>query len=468
MKSSRLIFILLGIVALIGAGIWWSSSSKPKGEKVQTEKVAKRTIYETVSASGKIFPEVEVKISSDVSGEVVELLVQEGDTVKKGQLLCRVNPEAYISTVERGEAGVNSAKAQADQSRSQIESTRSRSTQAKAQLENAQTVFARQKTLFADGVISKAELDNATVTLHVAEASFAAAEADIKSTEQGSKAADYSIKSANAQLKELRTNLKRTSIYAPTSGVISKLNVKKGERVLGTIQMSGTEILRIADFSSMEVQVDVSENDVPRVNVGDNVDIDIDAFIGRKFKGKVYQIANTANNTVTATGAVNLNSDQVTNFVVKIRLEPTSYADLISKGKKHPFRPGMSASVEIFTKSVENTLSVSIQGVTTRDRVEAKKVDEDEDFKVKRTEKEVTKSKDIKEVVFVCSGDTLKMVEVKTGIQDDTFIQLEGLQEGEEIVIGPYDAVSRKLKSGDKFVREDLSKKERDSRKSGN
>ena len=465
MKSSRLIFILLGIVALIGAGIWWSSSNKPKGEKVQTEKIAKRTIYETVSASGKIFPEVEVKISSDVSGEVVELLVQEGDTVKKGQLLCRVNPEAYISTVERGEAGVNSARAQADQSRSQIESTRTRSTQAKAQLENAKTVLDRQKTLFSDGVISKAELDNAAVTYRVAEASFSAAEADIKSIEQGSRAADYSIKSANAQLKELRTNLKRTSIYAPTSGIISKLNVKKGERVLGTIQMSGTEILRIADFSSMEVQVDVSENDVPRVNVGDQVDIDIDAFIGRKFKGKVYQIANTANNTTTATGAVNLNSDQVTNFVVKIRIDPSSYSDLISKNKKHPFRPGMSASVEIFTKSVENTLSVSIQGVTTRDREEVKKVDEDDEFKLKRSEKETApKTKDIKEVVFVCSGDTLKMVEVKTGIQDDSFIQLEGLQEGEEIVVGPYDAVSRKLKSGDKFVREDLSKKDKDKK----
>ncbi len=461
MKSNRLIFLLLGAVTVIGAGIWWSSSSKPKGEKVQTEKIAKRTIYETVSASGKIFPEVEVKISSDVSGEIVELLVQEGDTVKKGQLLCRVNPEAYISTVERGEAGVNSARAQADQSRSQIESSRSRSIQAKAQLENAKTIFQRQKTLFADGVISKAELDNAIVALNVAEASFEATNADIKSIEQGTRAADFSIKSANAQLKELRTNLKRTSIYAPTSGIISKLNVKKGERVLGTIQMSGTEILRIADFSSMEVQVDVSENDVPRVNVGDNVDIDIDAFIGKKFKGKVYQIANTANNTTTATGAVNLNSDQVTNFVVKIRIDPSSYADLITKGKKHPFRPGMSASVEIFTKTIENTLSVSIQGVTTRDREEVKKVDEDEAFKAKRVEKETTsKNKNIKEVVFVCSGDTLRMVEVKTGIQDDTFIEIEGLQEGDEIVVGPYEAVSRKLKSGNKFVREDLTKKE--------
>ena len=465
MKSKGLIFSLLGVVAVLGAGIWWSSSSKPKGEKVQTEKIAKRTIYETVSASGKIFPEVEVKISSDVSGEIVELLVQEGDTVKKGQLLCRVNPEAYISTVERGEAGVNSARAQADQSRSQIESSRSRSIQAKAQLENAKTVFQRQKTLFADGVISKAELDNASVALNVAEATFEATNADIKSVEQGTRAADFSIKSANAQLKELRTNLKRTSIYAPTSGIISKLNVKKGERVLGTIQMSGTEILRIADFSSMEVQVDVSENDVPRVNVGDNVDIDIDAFIGKKFKGKVYQIANTANNTTTATGAVNLNSDQVTNFVVKIRIDPSSYVDLISKGKKHPFRPGMSASVEIFTKTIENTLSVSIQGVTTRDREEVKKVDEDEAFKAKRVEKDATpKNKNIKEVVFVCSGDTLKMVEVKTGIQDDTFIEIEGLQEGEEVVVGPYEAVSRKLKSGNKFVREDLTKK--DSKKS--
>jgi HlyD family secretion protein len=461
MKSNNK-FIYIGLIALVAlAGFALSKmKSKPNGEVVQTEKVTKRTIIETVSASGKIFPEVEVKISSDVSGEVVELLVQEGDTVRKGQLLCRINPEAYVSNVERGEAGVNTAKAQADQTRRQIESNRSRLSQAKAQLENARQNLDRQKKLVADGYTSQAELDNATANYTVAEATLAAAEADIRSLQEGSRAADFSIQSANAQLKELRTNLKRTSIYAPTSGIISKLNVEKGERVLGTIQMSGTEIMRIADFSSMEVQVEVSENDIPRVNLGDYVDIDIDAYSGRKFSGKVYQIANTANNSTTASGAVNLNSDQVTNFVVKARIDAASYSDLLVKGKKHPFRPGMTASVEIFTKKIDNTLSVPIGAVTTRDRKEKKKIDEEEERKVKKIE-ETTVNKDIREVVFVCVGDTLKMVEVKTGIQDNTYIELQGLQEGEEVVVGPYEAVFRKLKQGDKFSREDLDKKKK-------
>ncbi len=459
MKSNKIIYILVGLLLLVGVGAWFKNKNTHKGEKVQTEKVQKRSINETVSASGKIFPEVEVKISSDVSGEIVELLVKEGDTVRKGQLLCRVNPEAYVSTVERGEAGVNSARAQAEQSRTQIESTRSRRNQSKAQLENAQAIFARQEKLLKDGVISQADFDNASASLKVAESALASAESDLKAIGSSSQAADYSTKSAQAQLKELRTNLKRTSIYAPMSGIVSKLNVELGERVLGTIQMSGTEIMRIADLSSMEVQVDVTENDIPRVNVGDHVDIDVDAYIGRKFTGKVYEIANTASNATTASGVVNLNSDQVTNFIVKIRIDPKSYVDLMGKGKKHPFRPGMSASVEVLTNTVENTLSVPIQAVTTRDRVESKKPSE-EDFSVKRTEKtEATANKSIKEVVFVCVGDTLRMVEVKTGIQDDSFIQLtEGLQDGEEVVIGPYDAVSRKLKSGDKFFREDLKK----------
>jgi HlyD family secretion protein len=459
MKSNKIIYILVGLLLLVGVGAWFKNKNTPKGEKVQTEKVQKRSINETVSASGKVFPEVEVKISSDVSGEIVELLVKEGDTVRKGQLLCRVNPEAYVSTVERGQAGVNSARAQAEQSRTQIESTRSRRNQAKAQLENAKANFARQEKLFKDGVISQADFDNASSNLKVAESALESADADLKAVGSSSQAADFSTQSAQAQLKELRTNLKRTSIYAPMSGIVSKLNVELGERVLGTIQMSGTEIMRIADLSSMEVQVDVTENDIPRVNVGDNVDIDVDAYIGRKFTGKVYEIANTASNTTTASGAINLNSDQVTNFIVKIRIDSKSYSDLMGKGKKHPFRPGMSASVDILTNTVENTLSVPIQAVTTRDRVESKKPS-DEDYSVKRTEKtETLVNRAIKEVVFVCTNDTLRMVEVKTGIQDDSFIQLtEGLQEGDEVVIGPYDAVSRKLKSGDKFFREDLKK----------
>ncbi len=466
MKNNRLIYILLGVLVLVGIGAWLKNKNTPKGEKVQTEKAQKRTINETVSASGKVFPEVEVKISSDVSGEIVELLVKEGDTVRRGQLLCRVNPEAYVSTVERGEAGVNSARAQAEQSRVQIESTRSRCNQAKSQLENAQANFSRQEKLFNDGVISQADFENTATNLSVAKATLASAESDIKAIESSSQAADFSTQSAKAQLKELRTNLKRTSIYAPMNGIVSKLNVELGERVLGTIQMSGTEIMRIADLSSMEVQVDVSENDIPRLNVGNQVDIDIDAYIGRKFTGKVYEIANTANNTTTASGAVNLNSDQVTNFVVKIRIDPKSYADLMGKGKKHPFRPGMSASVEVLTNTVENILSVPIQAVTTRDR-EEKKVVADNDGGVQVVTKETnTSNKDIKEVVFVCVGDTLKMVEVKTGIQDDSYIQLlEGLEDQQEVVTGPYDAISRKLKQGDKFYKEDPKKEKEDKKK---
>jgi HlyD family secretion protein len=459
MKGNKLIYWLLGAVIVGGTLIFFGGKSKPKGDKVQTEKVTRRTINETVSASGKVFPEVEVKISSDVSGEIVELLVREGDTIKKGQLLCRINPEAYLSTVERGEAGVNSAKSQAAQSQVQVESARFRRDQAKAQLENTRNTFNRQKNLLSEGLISSAELENAAANLKVSEATLAAAEAEINSIIEGGKSANFNIQSANASLKELRTNLKRASIYAPKSGIISRLNVKLGERVLGTIQMSGTEILRIADFSSMEVQVDVSENDIPKINVNDDVDIDIDAFSGRKFKGKVHQIANTASNITSASGVVTLNSEQVTNFIVKIRIDPTSYSDLIQKGKKHPFSPGMSASVDITTKKVENILSLPIQAVTTRDRVEVKK-DDDEGGRPKMQKVETPEEdKDVREVVFVCIGDTLAMKEVKIGIQDDKFIEVQGLQEGDEVVTGPYDLVTRKLKQGGRFIREDLSKK---------
>jgi HlyD family secretion protein len=458
-KNNRLLWILgTATVVLLGFAAW-KAKNKPKGEKVTTEKVQRRTIKESVGASGKVFPEIEVKISSDVSGEVVELLVQEGDSVRKGQLLCRVNPDTYVSNVERGEAGVNSARANASQSKTMIKSAEARKAQAQANLENAKSSFERNKKLYNDGVISTEALENSSNALRVAEATFQAVESDILSSTESSRAAEFNVRSNEAGLKELRTNLKRTSIYAPASGIISKLNIEKGERVVGTMQMAGTEIMRIADFSSMEVQVDVSENDIPRVNLGDAVDIDIDAYIGRKFKGKVYQIANSASNTggVSAT----LASDQVTNFIVKIRIDPSSYADLMGKGKKHPFRPGMSAAVEIATNEVVNVLSVPIQAVTTRDREEENKdKPKKEEWEMQRVENTTAaQNKEVKEVIFVTNGNRVKMVEVKSGIQDDTYIEIQsGLNEGDEVISGSYEAISRKLKNDDLFYIEDAKK----------
>ena len=249
-------------------------------------------------------------------------------------------------------------------------------------------------------------------------------------------------------------------------GIVSKLNVEKGERVLGTIQMAGTEIMRIANMSKIEVQVDVSESDIPRVSIGDAVDIDIDAYAGRKFKGTVSQIANTASGANST--AQTLTSDQVTNFIVKIRLDPASYSDLIGKTKKHPFRPGMSASVQIFTNTAEGVLSVPIMAVTTRDREKQEMKSDPEEDGIKRVEKAATLDP-IKEVVFVTSADTVRMVEVKTAIQDDQYIQITaGLQEGEEIVIGPYEAVSRKLKQGAIITKEDPEKKRKEREKEKN
>jgi HlyD family secretion protein len=465
-KSNRLIWILSAVAVILLGFAAWKAKNKPKGEKVTVEKVQRRTIKESVGASGKVFPEIEVKISSDVSGEVVELLVQEGDSVRKGQLLCRVNPDTYVSNVERGEAGVNSAKANASQSKTQIKNALAQKAQAEANLANAKKSFERNQKLLADGVISQEAFDNSSNQLNVAQATLQAAEASYNSTQEGARAADFNVQSNVAGLNEMKTNLKRTSIYAPASGIISKLNIEKGERVVGTMQMAGTEIMRIADFRSMEVQVDVSENDIPRVNLGDAVDIDIDAYVGRKFQGKVYQIANSASNTggISAT----LASDQVTNFVVKIRIDPASYADLMGKGRKHPFRPGMSAAVEIATNEVVNVLSVPIQAVTTRDREEKDKdKPKKEDWEMQRVEgKAAPQNKDVKEVVFVTNGNKVRMVEVQSGIQDDANIEIKGgLNEGDEVISGPYDAVSRKLKNDELYYIEDPKDKEKETEK---
>lgn len=444
--------MLSGLVALAALAIY-KSNSRDKSKSVTLHTVSKKTITETVTASGKIFPETEVKISSDVSGEIVELYVHEGDSVVMGQVLAKINPDAYISAVERGEASLNNSKAQLAMSRSQIESNKAQKEQIIAQLENARIIHKRNESLRKDGVISQADYDLSYANVRQLEANLKSAESSVKSASQNSESAEYSIKAAEASLKELKTSLNRTTIKAPTSGIVSKLSVEKGERVVGTIQMTGTEMMRISNLNAMEVQVDVSENDIPKVKVGDDVDIEVDAYIGKKFKGKVSQVANSASNVGLSTSS--LNTDKVTNFTVKIRVMEESYKDIISKDLKYPLRPGMSASVEIFTKKVENTVAVPIQSVTIRTK-EKKDVDKSE------TSLDDNEIKDYDEVVFIMSADTAKQVIVKTGIQDDEYIEiLEGVTVNDKVISGPYNEVSKNLKQGD-LVKE---KKEKEDKK---
>jgi len=461
-KSNKLIYWLAGALLLLVVFAIIKNRGKDKGEKVSTEIVKKRTIRESVGASGRIFPEIEVKISSDVSGEVIELNVEEGDSVVKGQLLCRINPDTYVSQVERGNASVNNAKAQASNAKSSIESIKAQKEQTEAQLKNAKDILNRNSKLFKDGVISQQELDASQTSVNQLEANVRAIIANINASKESAKGAEFNVKSAEAGLKEMQTSLKRTSIYAPVGGIISKLNVKKGERVLGTIQMTGTEIMRIANMSTMEVQVEVSENDIPRVAIGNTVDIEVDAYADRIFKGNVTKIANSASNLTDASALnASLSSDKVTNFVVKIRVDPSSYADLLTSNKKHPFRPGMSATVDINTNVVDNVINVPIQAVTTRDE-ESDEKDKKPTDPAKEEKKEL--SKKIKEIVLVCVGDTVRAAEVKTGIQDDDYIQiLSGINVGDEVVIGPYATISRKLKSGMRISRitEEEKKKEK-------
>lgn len=450
-NRNLLIIILIAVIAILIVAVVIKSRQKEEGTKVTVEAVEKRTIKEMVSASGKIFPETEVKISSDVSGEIVDLYVEEGDSVIAGQLLANIDPDAYQSQVERGVASVNSSKAQLANSRSQVENAIAQKEQIVAQLENARIVYNRNKKLYEDGAISEADFQTSQASLRQLEANLKSAEASINSAKESVKASEFSVKSSEATLKELRTSLRRTSIYAPTNGIVSMLNVEQGERVVGTIQMAGTEMMRIANLNIMEVRVDVSENDIPRVSIGDDVDIEVDAYIDRIFKGKVTQIANSASNSATAA----LTSDQVTNFEVRILISPSSYQDLIASGNRYPFRPGMSSTVEINTETKPDILTVPIQSVVVREKksLEGKKED------TKEKENASTEEEDLVEIVFLAmEGDTVKAVPVSTGIQDDTYIEItKGINVGDKVISGPYSVLSRKLKPGDaiKVVEED-------------
>lgn len=482
-RRRTVLYILIGVFALLLIAAALKARQKPKGEEVTVEQVQRRTIRETVSASGKIFPETEVKISPDVSGEVVELYVKEGDSVTVGQVLAKIKPDEYQSAVERGQAAVSSARAQRDISSSNVLSSTAQIDQLKAdknriqaQLDAARKTHQRNEPLRKEGVISEAEFETSLSNLRALESSLAAADASLKAAEsnlagarENVNVAAYGINSAQATLKELRTTLLKTIVTAPVNGIISKLSVEKGERVLGMVQMTGTEMMRIANLHSMEVQVDVSENDILKVTVGDEADIEVDAYLGRKFKGKVTEIANSASNATGITGA-NLNTDQVTNFVVKIRIDPTSYTDLVQKNQRYPFRPGMSAAVDIYTHTAEGTLSVPLIAVTAREEDKDKDKTKNKKEETPAAAKEVAKKEEsvIKEIVFVISGDTVGVKEVKTGVQDNDYIEVvSGLAEGETVVTGPYSAIARKLKSGARIKVVDKDKKKEDKKSGG-
>jgi HlyD family secretion protein len=399
---------------------------------VTTEKVIKRTIIETVSASGKIQPETEVKISPDVAGEIVELPVKEGADVKKGDLLVKIKPDIYESALQRASAAQSGSQASMANAAAQFE-------QVKAQFVNAELSFNRSKKLFDQGVIAQADFENAKTT-------FESAKANMQAAEENVKASMFNVKSAEASVREAKENLLKTTIYAPVDGTISKLSKKKGERVAGTGLMEGSEIMILSNLLGMEVKVDVNENDIIRVHHGDTADIQVDAYLGRKFKGVVTEIASSANNTLQAA------ADQVTNFTVKVRILPGSYSDLTN-----PFRPGMSATVDIRTKRVSDVLSVPIQAVTTRSDSamksaevnEFKEEDESQKTTVVHEHEKKKEIKDIKieECVFVLIDGKAKLRKVKTGIQNTEYFEVkEGLKDGEEVISGPYTAVSRLLR----------------------
>ena len=421
--SSVALVAIFTLIVLKKKGVIGSNDDS---KVVETAKVESMTIVETVSATGKIQPEVEVKISSEVSGEVIALNVKEGQQVKKGDLLVKINPDIYESGVNRTVASLSTTKAGVNQ--------------ADAQVKEAKANYDRNKKLFDKGVISKAEWDRIVSAYEVATAA--------------KQSAYYQMKSASANVTEANDNLKRTSIFAPADGTISKLDVELGERVMGTQGMASTELMRIANLNNMEVEVDVNENDIVKVNIGDSAKVEVDAYLKRKFEGIVTSISNSATSATTA--------DQVTNFKVKVRLSKESYQDLLA-GKPtnfSPFRPGMTATVDIITKRSVNVLGVPIGAVVIKEDTTATKKDIVAELeKEEAKEKGKAPKKDEKfECVFVKIGDKAKLKVVKTGIQDDTNIEIiSGLKKGDEIIVGPYSMVSKELMPNDK-VRQETQK----------
>ncbi len=446
--NKTLKWIIIGVVALILLMVGLKKAGimgKEEEIVVSSEKAAKRTIIETVNASGKVYPEVEVKVSPDISGEITDLAVQEGDSVRRGQVLARIYADILNTQRDAAAAEVQRQQAVTSNATEGLGSFR-------AQIELAQKTFDRQKKLLEDKVISRAEFEQADQQLKTLQANYNAAL-------QGIRANNAGISSAQAQLQKANKDIGRTAVIAPRDGVVSLLNVKKGERVVGSNMMAGTEMLRIADMSKFEVRVDVSESDIVKVHVGDSATIEVDAYNNRKFKGLVYQIASSNNGAAASQTAVTGN--EVTNYKVYIRILASSYQDLLdpNRPKAFPFRPGMSATADIQTRTENGGLSVPINAVTTRekgtDKTAEEKRKEDEkkkDGEVEDGESSHVSDGELQEVVFVLQKDgTVKKQVVKVGIQDINYILiLSGLKEGDEVITGPYNTISKTLKEKDK------------------
>ena len=439
-----IIFLLIGLIVLLvilkKAGVL----GKDEGIKVTAEKVARRTIVETVNASGKIYPEIEVKMSPDISGEIVELNVEEGDSVKKGQVLARIYGDIYATQRDQAAAIVSQQQAQVANASASIGAMQ-------AQLDQAKKTYDMQKELYEGKVISANEFNTADAAYKSALANFNAAKQGIIGSEAG-------VQSARAALAKANKDISLATLVSPMNGVISLLSVKKGERVVGSSMMAGTEMMRVADMGKIEIRVDVGENDVPKVHLGDSATIEVDAYSNRKFTGIVTQIA-SSNNGAATQAATSATSTDVTNYKVYIRLALESYKDLIdpSKPKSFPFRPGMSASADIQTKTHTNVLGVPINAVTTREINDSTGDNSKAGGNIANNDVSVSgnntkAASDLDEVVFIINADgTVKKQKVKTDIQDINYIEvLDGLKEGDEVVTGPYDVVTKTLKNSTK------------------
>jgi HlyD family secretion protein len=437
-STGKKVIIILSALVLIGVFFFVAKKAgwigKPKAEEVEVAEVKKQLIIEKVSASGKVQPEVEVKISPDVSGEIIELNVAEGDSVAAGKLLVTIRPDNYESMVDRARATLNTNKANLLQARAAT-------SQSEARLNRAQQDYERNKSLFDQKVISDQDFE-------ISRTNYEVARQELESAKQNVQAAVYNIQSAEANLKDAAENLRKTKIYAPVSGIVSKLNVEKGERVVGTTQMAGTEIMRIANLNNMEVRVDVNENDIVRVQIGDTAEIEVDSYsnVNKKFRGKVTSIANTAKETQSA--------DAITEFEVKVRIINESYEDLRTTGRRSPFRPGMTASVDIITNQKPNTLSVPLSAVTTRSQQEeGRRGGEEEGATAQPVSTRPAQDSAPQEVVFILENGVAKKVNVKTGISDfDNIEIISGVEPGQKVISGPFSTVSKKLKDGDEVT----------------
>jgi len=446
-KTLKWILIGAGVLLAVMIAVKVAGGSSDEGTKVTAEAVQKRTIVETVSASGQIYPEVEVKISPDISGEITELNVQEGDSVRKGQVLARIYADIYSDQRNQAAAQVEASQATVANSQAGLDAL-------KAEVDQSKMALNRNKQLFDDGVISRAEYEQFETRYRTAQAQYNAATQNVRSLQANTQAARTNLQMQNK-------NVARAVITAPMDGVISTLRVKKGERVVGTAQMAGTEMMTVADIRSMEVRVEVGENDIVKVNIGDSADVKVEAYNNRKFRGVVTKIANS-----TAAAGTAMSNNNATMYAVHIRLDPSSYTDLLdpARPKKFPFRPGMNASADIKTRRVDGAFSVPTMAVAARVKGSDETFDDKKKEQEKKAEEESEEVSDVsdelEEVVFVVKQDgTIEKRIVTTGIQDINHIQiLSGLNAGEKVVTAPFNAINKTLKSGDKV--KEVSRKE--------